>query len=77
MRKYSEYPLVVFAPPALPQATRKVIRRAGISIKEIEYVLPAAARDKKYPKFDQRFADTWTKLAVFSLEEYEVGTKPA
>ena len=66
----SAYPLVVLATPSLPQAARDVIVKAGLILRMIDYIEPQSSG--KMDAHDERFADTWTKLAVFGLTEYEV-----
>ncbi|SGY79685.1 BQ5605_C008g05198 [Microbotryum silenes-dioicae] len=65
----SQYPLVVFATPSLPQPARDVLRARSIEVHDIEYLEP---KDKtELNEHDHRFADTWTKLGVFGLTQYE------
>lgn len=66
----SKYPLVVMVTPALPPAARAVLAKRGIRAREVEGLYP---EDGKHtlPAHDARFADTWTKLRVFELNEYK------
>ncbi|KAI0639251.1 glycosyltransferase family 8 protein [Trametes polyzona] len=66
----SKYPLVVMATPALPQEVRDVVMRRGISIRDVDPLYP---KDGKHQlaAHDVRFAETWTKVRVFELVEYD------
>ncbi|TFK30558.1 glycosyl transferase [Coprinopsis marcescibilis] len=64
----SRYPLVVMATPNLPQEARNILRLEGIPIREVEYLQP---KDVELAELDKRFADTWTKLHVWELAEYD------
>ncbi|KAI5897609.1 glycosyltransferase family 8 protein [Schizophyllum commune H4-8] len=64
----SKYPLVVMVTPALPAAARRVLTKRGIPMRDIEGLYPAVAR---HTLADARFEETWTKLKVFELEEYD------
>ncbi|KAI0307771.1 glycosyltransferase family 8 protein [Multifurca ochricompacta] len=66
----SQYPLVVLITPTLPQRTRDALIRRNIEVREI---LPLQPEDGQHSLagFDERFADTWTKLRVFELVDYD------
>ncbi|KAH9082118.1 nucleotide-diphospho-sugar transferase [Lactarius deliciosus] len=66
----SRYSLVVLVTPTLPQRTRDVLVRCGIPFREVQSLRPG---DGQYvpAEHDERFADTWTKLRVFELIEYD------
>jgi len=68
----SKYPFVVFATTELPEEARAVLRTAGIAVKDIDYLQPDEENQVEIAVNDHRFADTWTKLRVFELTEYEV-----
>ena len=68
----SAYPLVVFATRELPQDAREILARRGIRVREIEYLQPPADKQADFDEHDLRFQDTWTKLRVFEMAEYEV-----
>lgn len=68
----SAYPLVVFATRELPQDAREILTRRGIRVREIEYLQPPADKQADFDEHDLRFQDTWTKLRVFEMAEYEV-----
>lgn len=63
----SKYPLIVAVNPSLPQATRDVIEEAGLEVRVVEPLLPSG----KVTLIAERFADTWTKLALFDFVEYD------
>jgi len=68
----SKYPFVVFATPELPGDARAVLHTAGIAVRDIDYLEPDQANSVEIAENDHRFADTWTKLRVFELTDYEV-----
>jgi hypothetical protein len=47
---------------------RSALRQAGLEIRVVEPLLPSG----KVTLIAERFADTWTKLALFDFEEYDV-----
>jgi alpha-N-acetylglucosamine transferase len=72
LKPFTNYPLVAIVTAALPESSREIIRNAGIQVKEITSLNPVSGRHE-LNKGQERFADTWTKLRVFELVEYEVG----
>ncbi|OBZ79556.1 Galactinol synthase 1 [Grifola frondosa] len=66
----SQYPLVVIATPTLPQDAREVVSKRGIAIREVDQLQPEDGVHN-LSAHDSRFADTWTKLRVFELAEYD------
>ncbi|KAH9857925.1 glycosyltransferase family 8 protein [Lenzites betulinus] len=66
----SKYPLVVMATPDLPQDVRDIVARRGIDIVDVEPLYPKEGKEQ-LPAHDIRFWETWTKLRMFSLEEYD------
>lgn len=55
----------------LPKTRRRIVKDAGIIIINVPHLAPEAG---KHPGFDpgfERFHDTWTKLRVFGLVDYE------
>ncbi len=59
----SRYPLVVMVTPSLSEDARSVLRRRGIYMRDIQSLYPTSASGK--PLFEDRFADTWTKLRYY------------
>lgn len=71
MQAVSRYPLLIMTTDTLPQAARKVLLDAGLQIREVPHLIPAAGQ---HPGFDPKFLrlnDAWTKLQVWSLTEYD------
>lgn len=66
----SKYPLVIMATPGLPQAVRDVLDRRGIQIYDVPSLQPKEG-SHALAAHDERFGDTWTKLRVFEMHEYE------
>jgi len=67
---HSKYPLVVMATPALPENVKDVLKKRGILIREVDPLKPEEGTHV-LAAHDERFADTWTKLRGFELDEYE------
>ncbi|KAI0824194.1 glycosyltransferase family 8 protein [Trametes gibbosa] len=66
----SKYPLVVMATPALPQDVRDIVARRGIVIRDVEPLYPKEGKEQ-LSAHDIRFMETWTKIRMFSLAEYD------
>ena len=64
----SKYPLVALYTETFPQEGHDALKSRGIAVKEIPYLLPSVP--KEYTN-DPRFYDCWSKLAPFSLTEYD------
>lgn len=64
----TKYPFVALYTSTFPAEGLKVLQARGIPAQWVPSVTPASTR--KYAQ-DQRFTETWNKLIVFSLEEYE------
>ncbi|KAJ5162394.1 hypothetical protein N7492_007786 [Penicillium capsulatum] len=64
----SRYPFVAFYTSSFPAEGLKVLQARGIQAQWVPNVIPTSTRE--YVQ-DPRFAETWTKLVAFSLEEYE------
>ena len=64
----SKYPLVALYTETFPAEGHAALRRRGIIAKEIPYLLPSIP--KEYAS-DPRFYDCWSKLAPYSLTEYD------
>lgn len=63
----SAYPLVVLATSSLGAEYVGLLRRCGLTVHEIETLQPRVQNETAF----ERFADTWTKLAVFGVDGYE------
>ena len=57
----SQYSLVVLVTPTLPRKTKDILIRNGIRFREIQPLRPGD-RQCVLAEYDERFADTWTKL---------------
>lgn len=55
----SNYPLIVMVTPSLPEDARAVLRKRRICMKEVTSLQPPEGKPTPY---DDRFAQTWTKL---------------
>lgn len=64
----SRYPFVALYTSSFPADGLKVLQARGIPVQWVPNVTPTITRE--YAQ-DPRFAETWTKLVAFSLEEYE------
>ena len=64
----TKYPFVAFYTSTFPAEGLKILQSRNISSQWVPSVTPASTRS--YAK-DPRFAETWNKLVVFSLEQYE------
>ena len=57
----SIYPFIILATPSLSQKARAIIKKLGITLIDIETLVPA--REQYDPSVtDTRFRETWTKL---------------
>jgi alpha-N-acetylglucosamine transferase len=64
----TQYPFVALYTSSFPEAGLAVLRARNIPAQKVPSITPAITR--KYAQ-DPRFAETWNKLIVFSLEEYD------
>ncbi|KAF2721993.1 glycosyltransferase family 8 protein [Polychaeton citri CBS 116435] len=64
----TKYPFVALYTDAFPPEGHAALERRGIAKQRIEYLLPSTPKDFSN---DPRFYDCWSKLAPFSLVEYE------
>lgn len=64
----TKYPFVAFYTSTFPAEGLKILQSRNIASQWVPSVTPASTRN--YAK-DPRFAETWNKLVVFSLEQYE------
>ena len=67
-RAGTKYPLVALYTDTFPQEGKAVLDCRNIPRKRIPYLLPKTPKDFTH---DPRFYDCWSKLAPFSLVEYE------
>ncbi|KAI9457740.1 nucleotide-diphospho-sugar transferase [Russula earlei] len=65
----SRYPLVLLVTPTLPQRTRDALSRRNVQFREIQPLQPEGG--SILATHDERFADTWSKLRVFELIEFD------
>ncbi|KAG0172816.1 hypothetical protein DFQ28_006995 [Apophysomyces sp. BC1034] len=66
-RVKTQYPLLVLHTDAVSLTVQKQLTRAGCRLKQISSIQPSA----KVEYFTERFADTWTKLAVWDQDEFD------
>lgn len=64
----TKYPLVALYTDAFPEEGHAALKARGIMAKHIPYLLPSVP--KQYAN-DPRFYDCWSKLAPYSLTEYD------
>ncbi|RMZ89763.1 hypothetical protein DV736_g3011, partial [Chaetothyriales sp. CBS 134916] len=64
----SKYPLLALYTESFPPEGHKALKSRKILAKEVPYLLPSVSRDFTN---DPRFYDCWSKLAPFSLTEYD------
>lgn len=64
----TKYPFIAFYTPTFPAEGLAILSARGIKTRLIPSILPTGT--KTYEQ-DPRFRETWTKLVVFALEEYE------
>lgn len=64
----SKYPLIALYTSGFPEEGQRELTACAIPAQEIPYLLPSVP--KEYTQ-DPRFYDCWSKLAPFSLTEYE------
>ncbi|EEB93853.1 hypothetical protein MPER_07441 [Moniliophthora perniciosa FA553] len=66
----SQYPLVVMVTPLVTQHVREILGKQDIKIYEVETLMPEEGRHS-LSEHDTRFHDTWSKLRVFGLSDFE------
>ena len=64
----SKYPLVALYTDTFPAEGHAALERRGIPKQRIEYTLPTVTKDYSN---DPRFYDCWSKMAPFSLTQYD------
>jgi alpha-N-acetylglucosamine transferase len=65
----SAYPLIAMYTDTLCEQAQEALKESGIILREVDYLAPQRSDLKPV---EHRFKDTWTKLAVFNLTEYDV-----
>ncbi|KAK2627605.1 hypothetical protein QTJ16_003571 [Diplocarpon rosae] len=70
-KQHSRYPLIILYTPSLPAALLPALRReASLSQSILRPTAPLTPPQQR-PLIAARFEDTWTKLRIFELCEYE------
>ena len=70
LRKHgSKYPLIALYTSTFPTSGHAALDGRNIPKKHVEYLVPSVQRD--FTNSDPRFYDTWSKLTLFSLTEFE------
>lgn len=64
----SAYPLIVAVNPALLQECVRALEEADVQVRVVEPLVPVG----KVTTIAERFVDTWTKLRVWEMTEYDV-----
>jgi inositol 3-alpha-galactosyltransferase len=64
----SAYPLIVAVNPALPKECVTALEQAGVEVRVVQPLVPRG----KVTTIAERFVDTWTKLRVWEMTEYDV-----
>lgn len=64
----SKYPLVALYTDSFPEEGHAALAARGIYAQRIEYLLPQTPKDYSN---DPRFYDCWSKLAPFSLTQFD------
>ena len=67
LKHKSQYPLLILTTPSFPQTCIAVLDALGIQHRRIEPLYP----EQQGHFLASQFEDTWTKLRVFELVEYE------
>lgn len=71
LRKHKTiYPLIVAINPTLDDWVRPVLEEYGLQARVVQPIKPSGEVKLIAP----RFVDTWTKLALFDFEEYDVSS---
>ncbi|WP_216364028.1 glycosyltransferase family 8 protein [Subtercola boreus] len=65
----SVIPLVVMVTDGIDEQTRQLLRNDGCLVREVAPLRPAGGSGDSYA--NSRFAEVWTKLAVWGLTEFE------
>ncbi|WVQ96916.1 hypothetical protein IAU59_004024 [Kwoniella sp. CBS 9459] len=68
LRKYgSAFPLIVAVDSSVPTAAIDALKQAGITVREVQLLVPLGT----VTSIAERFAATWTKVALLQFVEYE------
>lgn len=67
-RTGSDYPLVVMVTEAIDPESRRLLEGDGCLLREVEPIRPTGGLNDRYA--NARFAEVWTKLAVWRLTEF-------
>ncbi|KAG9013870.1 hypothetical protein FRB94_004251 [Tulasnella sp. JGI-2019a] len=65
----TKYPIVAMVPPQFDPESKRILSRQGIALRVVQPLCPQETY--VLDEFDARFTDTWTKLRVFELVEYD------
>lgn len=65
----SPWPLVVMVTDTIDDSTRQHLGAQGCKVREVPVIGPDPALESRYA--NARFADVWSKLAVWTLTEYQ------
>ncbi|SEQ81724.1 glycosyltransferase family 8 protein [Microlunatus flavus] len=68
-RAGSPYPFVVVVTPTITAEDRALLEADGCLVREVQPIRPPAGLQDHYA--NARFAEVWTKLAVWSLTEFD------
>ena len=64
----SRYPFVVLYTDSFPAEGHRAVDSRGLAKVRVDYLTPPAQKDFSV---DARFTETWTKLTVFGLTDFE------
>ena len=68
-RSGSRYPLLVLVTPGIDDGVRQLLEHDGCLVREVEPLRPTSGGRDNYA--NARFAEVWTKLAVWNLTEFD------
>ncbi|KAF9019451.1 nucleotide-diphospho-sugar transferase [Hymenopellis radicata] len=66
----TKYPFVVMVTETLPEDARTILKKRGLKMVDIGSIRPGSGRES-FDMTDARFSDTWSKIRVFELVEYD------
>ncbi|WVQ97137.1 hypothetical protein IAU59_004247 [Kwoniella sp. CBS 9459] len=67
----SSYPLIAMTTSSLSASARDLITSSSIPILEVNHLMPSQGQHGGFDPSFSRFDDTWTKLQVFGLDQFE------